>query len=64
MDLRLTMSRQFFAAPTISFEDDRADYGERRLITLGVLAGRVDGDSAHAPWRKHPHNLFSKGEPT
>lgn len=25
----------------VSFEDDRADYGEWRLITLGTLSGRV-----------------------
>ncbi|MHB8619140.1 MAG: BrnT family toxin [Chloroflexota bacterium] len=30
-----------FSEPTITFEDDRADYGERRLITLGTLARRV-----------------------
>ena len=30
-----------FAAKTISFEDDRADYGEKRYITLGELVGRV-----------------------
>ena len=30
-----------FRGETITFEDDRADYGEQRLITLGKLAGRV-----------------------
>lgn len=25
----------------VSFEDDRSDYGEWRLITLGTLSGRV-----------------------
>ena len=30
-----------FAAPCVTFEDDRFDYGEERLITLGLLAGRL-----------------------
>jgi hypothetical protein len=30
-----------FEGPTVTFEDDRFDYGEPRLITLGLLAGRV-----------------------
>jgi uncharacterized protein len=30
-----------FNQPTITFEDDRSDYGERRLITLGRLLGRT-----------------------
>jgi uncharacterized DUF497 family protein len=25
----------------VTFEDDRFDYGEERLITLGLLAGRL-----------------------
>lgn len=29
------------AGPTVTFEDNRADYGEERLISLGALAGRV-----------------------
>ncbi len=33
--------RLVFTAATVTFEDDRADYGERRLITLGGLAGRI-----------------------
>ena len=37
-----------FHAPMITFVDDRFDYGEERLITLGVLAGRVVV-IAHAP---------------
>lgn len=28
-----------FAGATFSFEDDRFAYGERRLVTLGLLAG-------------------------
>ena len=30
-----------FSGPCVTFEDDRFDYGETRLITLGVLEGRV-----------------------
>jgi uncharacterized protein len=37
-----------FAGPCVTFEDSRFDYGEERLITLGVLAGRVVV-IAHAP---------------
>ena len=34
-------AEQVFAGPCVTFEDDRFDYGEERLITLGLLAGRV-----------------------
>jgi hypothetical protein len=34
--------------PCVTFEDNRFDYGEERLITLGLLAGRVLV-IAHAP---------------
>jgi uncharacterized protein len=30
-----------FAGPHLTFVDDRFDYGEERLITLGLLAGRL-----------------------
>lgn len=30
-----------FAGPCVTFEDDRFAYGEERLITLGLLAGRL-----------------------
>jgi uncharacterized DUF497 family protein len=32
---------QVFSGPCVTFEDDRSDYGEQRLITLGLLAGRL-----------------------
>ena len=41
-------AEQVFAGPCVTFEDDRFDYGELRLITLGLLAGRVVV-IAHAP---------------
>jgi uncharacterized DUF497 family protein len=34
--------------PCVTFEDSRFDYGEERLISLGLLAGRVV-IIAHAP---------------
>ena len=37
-----------FTGPCVTFEDDRFDYGEQRLITLGLLAGRLVV-IAHAP---------------
>jgi uncharacterized DUF497 family protein len=30
-----------FAGPVFEFEDRRADYGETRLITIGLLSGRM-----------------------
>jgi uncharacterized DUF497 family protein len=32
---------QVFSGPCVTFEDDRFGYGEQRLITLGLLAGRL-----------------------
>jgi uncharacterized DUF497 family protein len=34
-------AERVFAGPTFTFEDDRADYGEQRWITLGLLGMRV-----------------------
>ena len=41
-------AEQVLSGPCVTFEDDRFDYGEQRLITLGSLAGRVVV-IAHAP---------------
>lgn len=30
-----------FGGPTVTFEDTRHDYGERRFVTFGTLQGRV-----------------------
>ena len=30
-----------FSGPCVTFEDDRSEYGEKRLIALGLLAGRL-----------------------
>ena len=37
-----------FSGPCVTFVDDRFDYGEERLISLGQLAGRLVV-IAHAP---------------
>ena len=41
-------AEEVFAGRCVSFIDDRFDYGEKRLVTLGMLAGRVVV-MAHAP---------------
>jgi uncharacterized DUF497 family protein len=46
--LRFEDAEQVFAGPCVTFEDDRFDYGEVRLLTLGLLAGRLVV-VAHAP---------------
>ena len=39
---------QVFSGPCVTFEDHRFEYGEERLITLGLLAGRLVV-MAHSP---------------
>jgi len=46
--LRFEDAEHVFSGRCVTFEDDRFDYGEERLITLGVLAGRLVV-IAHAP---------------
>jgi len=41
-------AEQVFSGPCVTFKDDRFDYGEERLVTLGLLAGRLVV-IAHAP---------------
>jgi uncharacterized protein len=41
-------AEQVFAGRCVTFVDDRFDYGERRLMSLGMLAGRVVV-MAHSP---------------
>jgi uncharacterized protein len=48
--LRFEDADLIFAGPCVTFEDDR-DYGEERLITLGLLEGR-SVVIAHAPFDK------------
>lgn len=39
--LKFEDAEEVFSGLCVTFEDDRFDYGEERLITLGLLAGRV-----------------------
>ena len=41
-------AEQVLTGPCVTFVDNRFDYGEERLVTLGLLAGRVVV-IAHAP---------------
>ncbi len=54
---------QVFEGPCVTFEDDRADYGEERLITLGLLAGRLVVIAHAPPRRSDAHHLHEKGKP-
>ena len=46
--LRFEDAEAVFSGPCVTFVDDRFDYGEARLITLGLLAQRLVV-IAHAP---------------
>jgi uncharacterized protein len=46
--LRFGDAEQVFSGPCVTFVDDRFEYGEERLLTLGLLAGRLVV-IAHAP---------------
>ncbi len=39
--LRFEDAEYVFSGPCVTFVDDRFDYGEERLVTLGLLAGRL-----------------------
>jgi uncharacterized protein len=41
-------AEQVFSGPCVTFEDERFAYGKERLVTLGLLAGRLVV-IAHAP---------------
>jgi len=41
-------AERVFSGPCVTFEDNRFAYGEERLVTLGLLAGRLVV-IAHAP---------------
>ncbi len=46
--LRFEDAEQVLSGPCVTFVDDRVDYGEERLLTLGLLVGRLVV-IAHAP---------------
>ena len=39
--LKFEDAEQVFDGPCVTFEDDRFDYGEQRLVTLGLLDARL-----------------------
>jgi len=58
--LKFDDAQQVFSGPCVTFEDDRFDYGEERLITLGLLAGRLVV-IAHAPRDEATRTSMRKG---
>ena len=53
-------AEQVLTGPCVTFEDDRIDYGEERLITLGLLEGRLVV-IAHSP-RDDGTRIISMGK--
>lgn len=47
-----------FAGPCVTFVDNRLEYGEKRLLSLGTLAGRVVV-IAHTPRRPDVTRIIS-----
>jgi uncharacterized DUF497 family protein len=39
--LPFVVAMALFDGPTIEFDDSRRDYGERRIIVYGAVAGRI-----------------------
>jgi uncharacterized DUF497 family protein len=39
--LGFAQADQLFIEPTLTFENDRYDYGEQRWVTLGLLRDKV-----------------------
>lgn len=39
--LPLAAAAHMFEQATVEFEDERFDYGEKRIVALGLIAGRV-----------------------
>ena len=39
--LPFVVAMALFGGPTIEFDDSRRDYGERRIIAYGAVAGRI-----------------------
>jgi uncharacterized protein len=54
-------AEQVLTGPCVTFVDDRFDYGEERLITLGLLVGRVVVITRR---RHHADYLHEKGKST
>jgi len=63
--LDFTDAGQVLTGPCVTFVDDRFDYGEKRLISLGLLAGRAVVIAQCAARRRyHAHYLHEEGEST
>ena len=39
--LDFAVAEEVFGGPTLTFEDNRFDYGEKRFVTVGLLGGHV-----------------------
>ena len=52
-------AEQVFSGPCVTFVDDRFNYGEERLITLGLLAGRLVVIT-HAPRDEETRIIFMR----
>jgi uncharacterized DUF497 family protein len=58
-------AEQVFTGSCVTFLDGRFDYGEERLITLGLLAGRAVIICPRATRRRyHADYLHEKGKST
>ena len=56
-------AEQVLGGPRVTFVDDRFDYGEERLITFGLLAGRAVVIGPHTSRRRHHADyLHEKGK--
>jgi uncharacterized DUF497 family protein len=53
-------AERVFAGPCVTFEDNRFDYGEERLITLGLLAWRSASRSPCTARPGNPHHPMRK----
>ena len=51
-----------FEGTTVEVEDERKDYGERRIICYGRLVGRMVVVRVHAAWRGSPRVQHAKGQ--
>ena len=56
-------AEKVFAGPSITFVDDRFDYGEERLIHPGRVGRPRRGYRPRAAWRGHADYLHEKGKP-
>ena len=53
-------AEQVFSGPCVTFVDDRFDYGEERLVTLGVARRAAGGYRPRAARRRNAHHLHEE----